>query len=133
MSKKTEFGNNTEIKHEQLVQRDALLFFKDQYKDHNLETCGLFIDEELPYLCASPLRLYGNDHIISIKCPLKQYEKLFDEVIDQIPFWKKEGGAMLIDRKSDWYIELQIYFGIRIGTKIMTCSVHQITSEIAHY
>lgn len=105
--KRTEFGNNAEMKHKRLVKREALALFGNLYKDHTLQKCGLFIDKVLPYLCASPLRLYGNDHIISIKCPLTHYNKKFDDVIQKIPFWKKEGGSWTINKKSEWYIELQ--------------------------
>lgn len=63
--------------------------------------------------CKSEFYLYfavetvRNDHILSIKCPLKQYNKKFEDVIGKLSFWKKEDGNMAINKKSDWFLELQ--------------------------
>lgn len=107
MYKKSEFGNTAEIKHQRLVERDARKLFENLFDDHNLEEPGLFIDADLNFLCASPMRLYGKNHIVTIKCPQKQYNKKFEKVIGKLPFWKKEGGSMTINKKSNWFIELQ--------------------------
>ncbi len=107
MYKRTEFGNNAQIKHERLVQRDGLAVFKNLFDEHVITECGLFIDKDTTFLCASPYKLYGNDHIVSIKCPLQQYNKSFDAAINKIPFWKKENDSYGINKQSDWYIEIQ--------------------------
>lgn len=112
MYKRSEFGNSAPIKHQRLVERDALKIFKNLFKDHTVEDCGLVIDSKLYFICASPFKLYGNDHILSIKCPLKIYGKTlygkkFDDVIHQIPFWKKDGKCMNLNTENEWFIELQ--------------------------
>ncbi|XP_037025940.1 uncharacterized protein LOC119067203 [Bradysia coprophila] len=101
--KRSEFGNSATIKHQRLVERDALQFFQTLFDD-TLHDCGLFIDKEIFFLCASPLKLYGNDHTLNIKCPLKEYGKKFDEVIHKLPFWDKKGN---LNTKHEWYVELQ--------------------------
>lgn len=81
--------------------------FQTIFNEHNLEDCGLFIDKELYFICTSPLKLYGNDSVVNIKCPLKEYNKNFDQVIHKIPLFKNENGHMNLNKKSDWYIEVQ--------------------------
>lgn len=107
--KRSEFGNSAQIKHQRLVERDALDIFASLFNDHTIEECGIYIDRELYYICASPsaaqLKLYGRDHILNIKCPLKQYRKKFDKVIHELKFWNKGAGS--INEKHEWYIELQ--------------------------
>lgn len=107
MYTKSEFGNSAAIKHQRLVERDALIVFTKLFADQKLIDCGLFIDKDLYFLCTSPLKLYGKNHILNVKCPLKQHRKKFEEVINKLPFWKEENGSMTINKKSDWYIELQ--------------------------
>lgn len=107
MYKRTEFGNNAANKHQRLVQRDALKVFENLFDDHAVEDRGIFIDQKLYFLCASPFKLYGRNHILSIKCPLKLYGKKFDAVIDKIPFWKKENRCMNLNKENEWFIELQ--------------------------
>lgn len=107
MYTRSEFGNNAQIKHERLVQRDALAVFENLFQGETLRECGLFIHKKLPFLCASPFRLCGNNHILSIKCPLKEYSKKFENAIEKINFFKKEDGHHIINEKNDWFIELQ--------------------------
>lgn len=107
MYKRSEFGNGAAIKHQRLVERDALNTFAELFDEHALRDCGLFIDPELYFLCANPTNLYGRNHILIIKCPLKQYGKRFDDAIKELPFWKKEGKLWELNKKSEWYIELQ--------------------------
>lgn len=104
--KRSEFGNSAPIKHQRLVERDALRKFEELFDDYPLQDCGLFVDPDLYFLCANPTKLYGND-IVNIKCPLKQYGKTFDDAIRQIPFWKKKNGSWELNKQHEWYIELQ--------------------------
>lgn len=107
MYKRTEFGNNAQIKHERLVQRDAFAVFKNIYNEHPITECGLLIDDNYPFLCASPYKLYGHEHIVSIKCPVKNYNQSFDVVKEKIGFWKKEKGEFVVNQMSNWFIEIQ--------------------------
>lgn len=107
MYKQSEFGNSAAIKHQRLVQRDALIIFQNLFPFHKLKDCGLYIDKDIPFICASPFKLYGRNHILMIKCPLKQYRKQFEKAIAELPFWKEEDGCMAINKESAWFIELQ--------------------------
>ncbi|GBP79799.1 hypothetical protein EVAR_56855_1 [Eumeta japonica] len=40
----------------------------------NIEPCGIFIDEELPFIGASPDGLIGSDTCVEIKCPVVAYK-----------------------------------------------------------
>lgn len=105
MYTQSQLGNNAQNKHERVQQLEALKTFERLYSKHAIQECGLFIDEELPYLGASPFKLYGNDYILSIKCPLKAYKKSIDD--PEIKFWKIESGKRTVNKKSHWYLELQ--------------------------
>lgn len=104
MYKRSEFGNSAAIKHHRLVAPDALKFFQNLFDD-TLEDCGIFIDKELFFLCASPFKLYGRNHTLNIKCPVKEYRQIFDDVIHKFSFWDMATGNL--NTKHEWYIELQ--------------------------
>lgn len=107
MYTRTEFGNNAQIKHQRLVERDALAAFEKLFPYGDLKECGLIIDKDLSFLCASPVRLYGDDHTLTIKCPATLYRKIFEKVMPNIKFFKKKNGDVTINEKSEWFIELQ--------------------------
>lgn len=107
MYNRSEFGNNAQIKHQRLVQRDALAAFESEFPDEEVKECGIFIDKEISFLCASPFRLCGNNHILSIKCPVKEYRKEFQRAIPNIKFFQTKKNDVTINKKSEWYIELQ--------------------------
>lgn len=104
MFKQSEFGNSAAIKHQRLVERDAIEVFQTLFYDYPLEDCGLFIDKELHFLGSSPLKLYGQNHLLNIKCPLTQYNKKFNDAIAKLPFWDSLGN---LNENHEWYIELQ--------------------------
>lgn len=107
MYNRSEFGNNAQIKHQRLVERDALAAFEDLFPDQEIKECGLFIDKKVPFLCASPFRLCGKSHILIIKCPVKGYTKPFEQVVPSIKFFEKKRNDVTINKKSDWFIEVQ--------------------------
>lgn len=98
-------GNNAQNKHQRVQELEALMKFKRLYAKTSIDECGLFIDDELPFLGASPFRLFGADCILSIKCPLSEYKKEIDEA--KIQLWKQVSGQRTLNRKSAWYIEIQ--------------------------
>lgn len=106
MYTRTEFGNNAQIKHDRLYERNAVNAFKNEVFD-TLEDCGMFIDKKLPFLCASPFKLCGKTHLLHIKCPLKLYGKKFDDVAPKMQFFKKVSGSLVINENSAWFIEMQ--------------------------
>lgn len=105
--KRSEFGNSASIKHQGLVERDALKVFERLFNDFTLEECGIYLDRELHFICANPLKLYGKNHTLTIRCPLKQYGKTFDSAIKSIPFWKKKNESWEINKNHEWYFEIQ--------------------------
>lgn len=77
------------------------------FEDEVVMQCGIFIDKDLAFLGSSPLRLVGNSHILSIKCPVKQYNKKFESAMKTIPFFKRKDDHYNINEKSDWFFEIQ--------------------------
>lgn len=74
----------------------------------NIEPCGLFVDQKLPYLGATPDGIVGDDTIIEIKCPITAYKTSLDEAIEKgkVNFWKK-GKNGVVNKKHPWYIQVQ--------------------------
>lgn len=104
-----QLGKNAQNKHQRIQELEALTEFerilKRIYPKISIDECGLLIDDELPFLGASPFRLFGTDCILSIKCPLAQYKKNINEV--KMQFWKVSKGIRTLNTKSAWYIEIQ--------------------------
>lgn len=103
--KRTEFGNNAAVKHQRLVERDALKEFKKLFDEHLLVKPGIFIDRQFYFICSSPSSLYGSDHVLNVKCPLKGYNRNFDIAIRKLSLWDLSTGNL--NKKHEWYIELQ--------------------------
>lgn len=53
----------------QAHEEDAIKCF-EQLTGNSVTKCGLFVDQELPWLAASPDGLVGEDAIIEVKCPI---------------------------------------------------------------
>ncbi|KAK5643017.1 hypothetical protein RI129_009184 [Pyrocoelia pectoralis] len=74
--------------------------------NQKIEPCGLFIDEEQPFLAASPDGLIGDRGLLEIKCPYSARDMTPEEGIKQrkITFWDKNG---VINIKHKWYYQIQ--------------------------
>lgn len=73
-----QYSNAAELVHQRLHERNALQIFCSTYRNEVIHTCGIFIDAEHGFLGASPFRLCGEDGIIMVQCPHKQYKKKLD-------------------------------------------------------
>lgn len=107
MYKRTEFGHNAENKHQRNQELKALDVFQSIRKKYPVKKCGIFIDPELCFIGASPFSLYGDNCLLCIKCPLKQFNKPMAEAMAKLPLWKKVRGEFEINQKSAWYIQVQ--------------------------
>ncbi|KAJ6643034.1 hypothetical protein Bhyg_07990 [Pseudolycoriella hygida] len=81
-----QLSKNAQHKHQRVQELEALTEFRRIYKNTKVDECGLFIDEELPFLGARPFRLVGPNHLLSIKCPLSSFRKKIEEA--KLPLWK---------------------------------------------
>lgn len=105
-----EFAKSAAVRYQLMYEKDALKYFSSNYRDHELQKTGIFIDKDKSYLGASPLRLYGREAIVMVKCPDKAYKMNFEEAISKnlLPYWKKKKGEdVSINLKGSWYIEIQ--------------------------
>lgn len=73
-----------------------------------VKKCGLFIDEQLFFLGASPDAVYENG-IIEIKCPKSAFGMSTDDAIrsKKVNFWKYVKGELIINTSHDWYYQVQ--------------------------
>lgn len=74
--------------------------------------CSILKLQPFNFLAASPLRLYGPDSIVSVRCPVKVFRKTLDEAMSGknqkwLPYLKKKDGDICINVKSNWYAEAQ--------------------------
>lgn len=79
-----------------------------------IEKCGLFVDEELPYLAASPDGLIGDDGIVEVKCPLSGSTLTPAEVINKkiglvgnMFLRNKINGDLTVRKKHRYYYQVQ--------------------------
>lgn len=105
MYSQKQHGNNAQNKHQRVQEIEALGRFKEIYSGVQIDECGLFIDDELPYLGASPFRTVGANHLLTIKCPLIEYKKGVEEA--KLQLWKTVAGQKTLNKKSAWYLEVQ--------------------------
>ncbi|XP_034233027.1 uncharacterized protein LOC117640566 [Thrips palmi] len=95
-------GNNTE--------EIARSHFERKY-GVQVKTCGLVVDQYLPYLAASPDGLIGNDKLLEIKCPTSGVD--FTSAEDAVRAKKLEylkfgdDGELFLDENSEYHYQLQ--------------------------
>lgn len=103
------FSNSAEVRHQRILEMEALQIFIGLYGGESIASCGIFIDSEIAFLGTSPFRLYRNDSIICIKCPKRAFKKNMKEAINKklLPIWKGAANNRQINTKSHWYLEIQ--------------------------
>ncbi|XP_049705378.2 uncharacterized protein LOC126056452 [Helicoverpa armigera] len=74
-----------------------------------ISPCGLFIDNVIHFLGATPDGLIGDDTIVEIKCPISAYRTSLEEAIatKKVMFWKKSGAVLTVNQNHPWYIQVQ--------------------------
>lgn len=107
--KDLEFSDSAENRHQKIHENKALHFFSQLYGMNYISECGLIIDTDHCFLATSPFRLYGDNGILVIKCPVKAYKYDVQEAINRklIPLWKTVSRVATINKMSPWYIEIQ--------------------------
>lgn len=106
-----EFANTADRKHYKLHENDALNSFSSIHRNYPLVKCGIFIDKDLSFLCTTPLRLYGPESIVVVRCPLKGFNQSVENAVESkfINFWKlnRRSSDLTINNKSAWYLQIQ--------------------------
>ncbi|CAH2100194.1 unnamed protein product [Euphydryas editha] len=76
-----------------------------------IEPCGLFVDEDFPFIGATPDGLIGQDTVVEVKCPLVAFKKGLEESIkeNKIQIWKynKKREVIEVNKNSNWYHQIQ--------------------------
>ncbi|KAL4720785.1 hypothetical protein ACJJTC_015668 [Scirpophaga incertulas] len=107
---KSKIDHISAIKHGKDSEKIAIKQLETQEKI-KIEPCGLFIDEEIPFLGATPDGLSSNDHdtIIEIKCPLTAYKIGLEDAIKnrKVTFWKDTKHGLQINKNHQWYYQIQ--------------------------
>ncbi|KAK4881945.1 hypothetical protein RN001_005264 [Aquatica leii] len=68
--------------------------------------CGLFIDQELQFLAATPDGVIDKDSIVEVKCPYSSRNMSPQDGIEsrKILFWKKDGT---VNKNHKWFFQIQ--------------------------
>lgn len=71
-----------------------------------VQKCGLFVYEEVPFLAATPDGLVGKEAIIEVKCPYTgRYSKISES--QEFPFLETENSKLRLKRDSNYYFQVQ--------------------------
>lgn len=133
----TNISNLKQVAHGSFYEKNAIKKLEEQ-EGITVKKCGLFIDEDLSFLGASPDGLVGEDAIVEVKCPYSIFEKNIEEAImnNKLTMWSKERKSAKkgpnfvpkitgINRRHKWYYQVQgqlhitkrnlCYFAIWVG------------------
>lgn len=86
-----------------------------------IEPCGLFIDDKLPYLGASPDGIC-KDMTVEIKCPISAFKMNFEEAVrkKKLPFYKlNKNDKIIINKKHNWFFQIQGQLHITLKSKCL--------------
>ncbi|KAL0894185.1 hypothetical protein ABMA27_014210 [Loxostege sticticalis] len=109
LSYKKNISNIISIRHGRDNEKIALQQLSDQ-QNVKIDKCGLFIDQEYPFLGATPDGLIADDFTVEIKCPSSAYKLSFEEALNRkkIPFYKKNtNGDIVLNKQHNWYFQIQ--------------------------
>lgn len=53
------------------------------------------------------MRIYGDNGIVVVKCPKKEFGKSMKDAIKTISFWTGNHSNRSINKKSHWFFEVQ--------------------------
>lgn len=53
------------------------------------------------------MRIYGDNAIVVVKCPKKEFGKSIKDAIKTITFWTGDHSNRAINKKSHWFYEIQ--------------------------
>ncbi|XP_050520343.1 uncharacterized protein LOC126893861 [Daktulosphaira vitifoliae] len=102
-------NNLSNVNYGKINEEVAIKEFKKK-TNIEIEPCGVFIDENLNYLIASPDGLIGSDGIIEVKCPIKIRDRIpqdaiKDNILKYVYFDKN--GSLLLKRTSRQFYQIQ--------------------------
>lgn len=98
----------TSIKHGRDNEKIAIEQLSRQ-NNIKIEQCGIFLDEKLPYLGASPDGI-SNNMTVEVKCPISAYKLNFEEAVrkEKVSFFKiQKDGEITVNKNHNWYYQIQ--------------------------
>lgn len=93
------------IRHGNLYEGEAIKEFEEK-NNVKVQTCGMFVSKDQPYLAATPDGLLGNDDVVEVKCPFTAANKEISKV--SVPWLKEdEQGNLGLDRGHIYFYQIQ--------------------------
>lgn len=99
-----------------------------------IDKCGLFVDDELPYLAATPDGLIGDDGIVEVKCPFSGSTLTPAEIIDQkiglvgtMFLRSKINDELMVKKSTDTTFKYKgNYISLKGSIVYLLCGLHKI-------
>ena len=89
-------------KYEKLAIKKA-----EEHTGVSIQTCGLMIDEEMPFLAATPDGNTG-EMLVEVKCPYKGRKEQIRKSAVYFPFLSKSSGSSItINKRHNYYAQIQ--------------------------
>lgn len=70
-----------------------------------VQSCGLIICQEYPFLASSPDGFIDSDTVVEVKCPYTSREKLISTTT--VPYLKLHDNKFDLDRTHDYFYQVQ--------------------------
>ncbi|KAK3922399.1 hypothetical protein KUF71_011868 [Frankliniella fusca] len=100
-------GKSKEMQHGRMYEPEAKKYLVSE--GYDVEECGLFIDQEMPFLGASPDGLIGLEMVLEIKCPYSAFDILTKEeaIVDKVTYLKRVNGEIKLAKDHSYYYQIQ--------------------------
>lgn len=92
----------------------------EKQENITIENCGLFVDEQYPFLGTTPDGKYGEDGLVEIKCPSSLANFSLEDAYTKHAIWKynKDLKIYELNKNHNWYFQIQGQLHI---TKFQKC------------
>lgn len=108
------------LKYGRAMETEAVeTYYVVQFTDHEnlkVDSCGLFIDATLSFLCASPDRLVQcsccGSGIVEVKCPLKSADKKPTDAA--LPYLRTLDNKVTLSRSHKYYTQIQCQLAVSV-------------------
>lgn len=97
--------NTKATMHGKLYESEALKKYS-ALTDNIVTRCGFIIDEERPFVGATPDGLVGEQVVVEVKCP---YSAKHKNITPQtVPYLEESDGALHLKHSHDYYYQVQL-------------------------
>lgn len=121
-SSATDFGKENEHVARQLYVVDEM----NSHKNFEVNTCGLVLDDNMPFMGASPDGIVSctchGEKLLEIKCAFKHRDIDVEDIPTKDPAYHLNivNGQLQLKKSSSWYSQIQFQLGV---TRMNLCDL----------